>query len=189
MVPKTGRIGASLVVNCWAINSVRRSGANPLRSPGRVLRHLPPHHPKQRRHRLLLPPLSRRRRLTLTFFRLLVAVVLELFLANGLLGFFRRQGGQYVPLRTATGLRRGPPRRCATPPQVRRGKASAAGPGEPVDNSIPRLSLPPVDSAIRAARARRELPPGACRLCGSDRRSPGCSGNRAARSACRPRSS
>ncbi len=29
---------------------------------------------------------------------LLVAMVLELFLANGLLGFFRRQGGQYGPL-------------------------------------------------------------------------------------------
>src|SRR6267154_1096873 len=51
--------------------------------PLQGLRHLSAHHPKQRRHRLLLPPLSRRRRLTARLFRLLlVAVVLELFLAN-----------------------------------------------------------------------------------------------------------
>src|SRR5882672_2693433 len=42
-------------------------------------------------------------------------MVLELFLANGLLDFFRGQGRQGVPLRTAAGFRRGPPRRCAPP--------------------------------------------------------------------------
>ena len=59
-----------------------------------ALRHFPPNHPKQRRHRLLLPALVRRLRLFALLIRLLVAVVLELFLTNRLLDFFRRQGGQ-----------------------------------------------------------------------------------------------
>ena len=59
----------------------------------RCLRHFPPNNPKQRRHSLLLPPLVRRLRFAALLVRLLVAVVLELFLTNRLLDFFRRQGG------------------------------------------------------------------------------------------------
>ncbi len=66
------------------------------------LRHFPPNYPKQRRHSLLLPPLSRRRWLVLTLLRLLVTVVLELLLANRLLGFFRGHGGRGLPVRPAS---------------------------------------------------------------------------------------
>jgi len=59
-----------------------------------ALRHFPSDYAKQRRHSLLLRPLVRRRRFAARLIRLLlVAVVLELFLTNGLLDFFLRQGG------------------------------------------------------------------------------------------------
>ena len=54
-----------------------------------ALRHFPSYHPKQRRHRLFLPALVRRLRFCALLGRLLVAVVLELLLANRLLSFFR----------------------------------------------------------------------------------------------------
>ena len=60
----------------------------------RALRYFPPNQPKQRGHRLFLRPLVRRRRLAAMLVRLLlVAVVIELVLANRLLDFFLRHGG------------------------------------------------------------------------------------------------
>ena len=59
-------------------------------SPYSALRRLLPQYRKQRRHLLLFPPLPLRRRFA-TLGRLLVAVVLELFLAEGLLLSLRGQ--------------------------------------------------------------------------------------------------
>src|SRR5207245_2519469 len=55
-----------------------------------------------RRHRLFLPPLVRWLRFAAMLRCLLVSVVLELFLANGLLDFFRRHDGGGLPLRPTT---------------------------------------------------------------------------------------
>ena len=82
-----------------------------------ALGYLPPNHAEERRHRLVLFALVRGRRLLAMLFRLLlVAVVLELFLANGLLDFFGGQDGGRLALRaSAPCLAAGPPRRSAPP--------------------------------------------------------------------------
>src|SRR6266496_863840 len=99
-----------------------RSHPSRLNAEASALRHLPPHHPKQRRHRLLLPSLVRRLRLAAMLIRLLVPVVLELLLANGLLRFFRGHDGGGLALRASASRLAacGPPRRCA-PPLLMRG--------------------------------------------------------------------